>query len=730
MPKKYFLFIFKLIILLTTTNFIYCQSLEDNLTIKILENNLVEEKTNNNSLLNEFKEINFELINLNWTHVSVPFGLSLWVLLASIAKILFNLNKQMAEAIPDSALLIVLGLLLGSVLRFAQVDEKLFFLPSETFFLYLLPPIIFEAGYFMPNRELFDNIDSVMLFAFYGTIWNTLTIGLSLFWISKFGIFSVGFSSFQILLFASLISAVDPVAVIAVFEQININSFLFINVFGEALFNDGVSVVLYQMFRKFLLIGIDNLSFWHFIAGCASFLIISIGGLFIGLLFAIVASLATKFATRIRLLAPVFVFVVPYLAYLSAELFGLSSILAIVACGIGMKQYVKENLSIDASSSVKYFVKMLAQCSETVIFMFLGLSTASHNHHFDWAFIGITIGFCLLFRIFGVVVQCLFLNKCRNRKFSFSDQFVLSYGGLRGAIAFGLVVSLDDKIPAKQMFVTTCIAVIFFTVFVQGITIRPLLYFLKVEKKDIEKKDTMTEKVYIKYCDYMMSGLEDIIGFKGKNSVRDKFERFNAKKLKPILTSGKKHPVNFDTSYVVRAYRKITLNEANRLVRASSNNYKNNKNLRRIVPAPSPSSECSTISYGNCWTVNSNNVKEEEEGVNNKNNLILEENIELLYSMFSRLLDRKIEEIEKIKEKEEEEEEEEDDNYFNLFIKEKNKKENKNQQRRKERRKERRYSLSPSFERNLCLKGTKENNKNKNSSKELSKTTNLIAKIP
>ena len=120
------------------------------------------------------------------------------------------------------------------------------------------------------------------------------------------------------------------------------------------------------MFRKFLLIGIDNLSFWHFIAGCASFLIISIGGLFIGLLFAIVASLATKFATRIRLLAPVFVFVVPYLAYLSAELFGLSSILAIVACGIGMKQYVKENLSIDASSSVKYFVKMLAQCSETV----------------------------------------------------------------------------------------------------------------------------------------------------------------------------------------------------------------------------------------------------------------------------------------------------------------------------------------------------------------------------
>ena len=67
-----------------------------------------------------------------------------------------------------------------------------------------------------------------------------------------------------------------------------------------------------------------------------------------------------------HILAPVFIFVIPFLAYLTAELFGLSSILAIVACGIGMKQYVKGNLSHDAYSSVKYFVKMLAQSSETV----------------------------------------------------------------------------------------------------------------------------------------------------------------------------------------------------------------------------------------------------------------------------------------------------------------------------------------------------------------------------
>jgi hypothetical protein len=71
--------------------------------------------------------------------------------------------------------------------------------------------------------------------------------GFSLLWLAQIGCFSIQFSKFQILLFASLISAVDPVAVIAVFEEIHINEFLFINVFGEALFNDGVSVVCHNL---------------------------------------------------------------------------------------------------------------------------------------------------------------------------------------------------------------------------------------------------------------------------------------------------------------------------------------------------------------------------------------------------------------------------------------------------------------------------------------------------
>ncbi|KAL3082889.1 hypothetical protein niasHS_010691 [Heterodera schachtii] len=608
--------------------------------------------------------LRFRLFTLNWQQIATPFGVSFWLLLASFAKILFNMNKGIAEAVPDSALLIALGLVLGWVLRTMDVDGAVFSLDAHTFFLYLLPPIIFDAGYFMPNRQLFDNFDSVLLFAFVGTVWNTMAIGFSLLWLGHLSLFSVPFSAFQILLFASLISAVDPVAVIAVFEQVHINEFLFINVFGEALFNDGVSVVLYQMFRKFIAIGEPNLEAMDYAAGVASFLVIAVGGVLIGLLFSLITCIATKLTTRVRILAPVFVFIVPYMAYLTAELFGLSSILAIVACGISMKQYVKGNLSHDASNSVKYFVKMLAQCSETVIFMFLGLSAVSEVHLWDWAFIVATIAFCLLYRVIGVVVQCLFLNRFRTKKFSFSDQFVLSYGGLRGAIAFGLVVSLEDSLPPKQMFVTTCISVIFFTVFFQGITIRPLLHWLKVKKNDVDKEETMFEKLCSRNCDYLMAGIEDIVGRKGPNAIRDTFERFNAKVLKPALMRGEQRKA-FDASPIIRAYNKLTLLEAQRTVRGSVRRTRKDAPLgHRVGPAPSPSSASASSTLTHYQWMEGRNSAERRTAYEGICAIPSQQKpTDAFYGIFARLFDKNAIELEKT-----ERDDDIKDNYMMYFI--------------------------------------------------------------
>ena len=261
-----------------------------------------------------------------------------------------------------------------------------------------------------------------------------------------------------------------------------------------------------------------------------------------------------------------FIFVFPYLSYLTAELFTVSSILAIVSCGIAMKQYVKANVTHEAVCSVKYFTRMLALCSETVIFMFLGLSCVSFDHKFDIWFIVITITSCTIYRTLFVILQCAVLNRCRKQQFTLKDQFVISYSGLRGAIAFGLAVSIPTTIVARNMFVTTTIAVVFFTVLLQGVTVKPILLWLHVETKE-EKEVRLVEDLYNKYFDCTISGIEDIAGQKGMNSLRAKYERFDAEFIKPTLVKEyRKGPL--DTDHIIRAYMKVAMQDASEWVEA------------------------------------------------------------------------------------------------------------------------------------------------------------------
>lgn len=154
----------------------------------------------------------------------------------------FHVIPSVSNIVPESCLLIVVGLLVGGLIK--GVGEKPPILRSEIFFLFLLPPIILDAGYFLPLRQFTENLGTILIFAVVGTLWNAFFLGGLMYAVCQIG--GSGLNHIGLLanlLFGSIISAVDPVAVLAVFEEIHINELLHILVFGESLLNDAVTVV-------------------------------------------------------------------------------------------------------------------------------------------------------------------------------------------------------------------------------------------------------------------------------------------------------------------------------------------------------------------------------------------------------------------------------------------------------------------------------------------------------
>ncbi|KAL6461590.1 hypothetical protein MHYP_G00297340 [Metynnis hypsauchen] len=469
-------------------------------------------------------------------------------------------SQRFTTVVPESCVLILLGLVLGAVVLIAN-KKQLYQLDPGLFFLFLLPTIVGDAGYFMPSRLFFDNLGAILMYAVVGTLWNAFCTGFCLYGVKLAGVIDdkVQAGLMEFLLFGALISAVDPVAVLAVFEEVHVNEMLFIIVFGESLLNDAVTVVLYKVYISFVEVGPGNVQTADYFKGVASFLIVSIGGTMVGLIFAVILAFITRFTKKVRIIEPLFIFLLVYLAYLTAELFSLSAILSMTFCGIGCNKYVEANISQKSRTTVKYTMKTLASIAETIIFIFLGISAVDKSKWaWDTGLIACTLIFIFVFRAIGVVGQTWILNKFRLVPLEKIDQVVMSYGGLRGAVAFALVVLLDgEQVKAKDYFVATTIIVVFFTVMFQGLTIKPLVKWLKVPRST-NRKPTINEEIHERAFDHILAAVEDIAGLNGYHHWRDKWEQFDKNYLSKLLL----RKSVYHKSELWEAYQKINIRDA------------------------------------------------------------------------------------------------------------------------------------------------------------------------
>jgi len=316
----------------------------------------------------------------------------------------------------------------------------------EFFMTFLLPPIIFEAGYNMNVRAFFGNLGPTAFFAFIGTFASTFIVGGIVWYAGQLG-YCYPLGLLASLTFGSLISATDPVTVLAVFSKLGVKVDLFSMVFGESVLNDAVAIVLSRTLLSFNEPGaaVDGPAIK---AAALSFVIIFVGSSLIGIFFGCLASIVYKYLglrfhhAHINMETSL-TFVFPWAAYYMTEALELSGIVAILMAGITMALFMRHSLSKAAASSTTAVYKVIAQIAETYVFVYLGMAFVVFPifDHVDWPLFGIALIACFIGRLHTVVGSALTncLVKCDKRR-SISPQytFLLWFSGLRGGVAFAL----------------------------------------------------------------------------------------------------------------------------------------------------------------------------------------------------------------------------------------------------------------------------------------------------
>lgn len=150
--------------------------------------------------------------------------------------------------LPESVVIVFLGALIGMIINLMSIRNIANWRKEEAFsptafFLVLLPPIIFESGYNLHKGNFFQNIGSILLFAIVGTAISAFVIGAGIYLL---GLAQVVYklSFVESFAFGSLISAVDPVATVAIFHALDVDPVLNMLVFGESILNDAIAIVL------------------------------------------------------------------------------------------------------------------------------------------------------------------------------------------------------------------------------------------------------------------------------------------------------------------------------------------------------------------------------------------------------------------------------------------------------------------------------------------------------
>lgn len=358
------------------------------------------------------------------------------------------------------------GLVLaGMALYFSHVYIK-WHLTKDLIFSVFLPPLVFEAALFIHWRDFKKELPVVTLLATAGVVVAAA--------VTAFGMhYGLAWDWGSAVIFGVLISATDPVSVIATFKESKAHGRMRMLIESESLLNDGTAAVAFVAVLGVLAGGHETV---YSIGG--ALIVTIVGGILIG---GIIAYLFMLLAGRTPdyLVEITFTTLVAYGSFFVAEHFQCSGVLAALTAGLVVGNF-RSSGSISAAGrhALGPFWEYVAFVANSLIFLLIGAQEA--QQHFKGLLIPVllAIGLVTLGRAAAVYPLCAVFVRTRF-KVDMRHQHVLFWGGLRGALALALSLSLPEDLAQRDVIVVITFAVVAFSVFVQGLTITPLLRRLR-----------------------------------------------------------------------------------------------------------------------------------------------------------------------------------------------------------------------------------------------------------
>ncbi|MCP8310267.1 MAG: Na+/H+ antiporter [Candidatus Methylarchaceae archaeon HK02M1] len=341
-------------------------------------------------------------------------------------------------------------------------------LSKEIIFFLFLPPLLFEGAVHLNLPDLGENYKTISLLAIFGVLFSMFLIG--------FGVhYLLGLPLLFGLLFGAIVSPTDPVSVLALFKKLGISKKLSTIVEGESLFNDGTGIVVFE-----IILGLIMLNYFSIAESIFEFLLVVSGGFAIGGIAGIVVYLFMKNIDD-HLIEVMTTIVLAYGAFMLAESFHVSGVIAVVVAGLLIGNYGKRfAMSPTTRFSIISFWEIVVFLVNSILFIMIGATIPISGLIQNLDFILVAILFVLIARainVYSITTLTNFLNEKTPRNW----QHIINWGGLRGSIPIALVLGIQTlDIAFKDQITWMTFGVVFFSLVFQGLTMTPLIKKLKI----------------------------------------------------------------------------------------------------------------------------------------------------------------------------------------------------------------------------------------------------------